>query len=165
MLRPTARIVSRAVSEPPEATTVWRPGRSATKAPSGSTKAAAPGATRVSGVRVETAYWIGKSGTALPPASRARASNQTTSPVRTSSSAAETSRRTAGLALTRSAASPLADSALAEIVADPSACSMRTPWGLTVATAESLDDHAKSGLRSAPEVSVAVAVTRSEVPA
>ena len=85
--------------------------------------------------------------------------------MRTSSSAAETSRRTAGFALTRTVASPLADSALAEIVADPSPCSIRTPWGLTVATSESLDDHAKSGLRSAPEVSVALAVTRREVPA
>ena len=42
---------------------------------------------------------------------------------------------------------------------------MSTPCSLTVATDESLDDQEKSGLRSAPEVSVATAVTRREVPA
>ena len=163
--RGVARMARRAVSPPPVTTTVWRPGRSATKAPSGSTKAAAPGATRLSGVRVKAANCSGKSGTSLPDSSSARARNQTTSPVRASSSSAVSSSRAAGFARTLSATSPRTDSARAVIVARPSPWSRSIPCSVTEATPGSLDSQAKSGFRSAPVASSAIALSGSEVPA
>ena len=162
--RATARTVARATAAPLVATTVYRPGVSATKRPSCSICPLAPGPRSSSG-RASSARWIGTPASAAPVASRPSGVKRTTSPVRTSWASAVSWIEAIGLGTTLKSARASKPSAWATSSQRPGAVPVRFPKASTSASPEvPRATISSAGPRSRPASSTSTACTRAVVP-